>query len=506
MKIYYQQLKNVIFAYIGLPVVLFLALYCKSLIGLILGIFSVTAYFFATRKNKCSDDCIIIPKKLLIALAFIVIFWCYLGGQGGLYYQSSDWNMRNTLFRDIINLDWPVIYEQYGKALVYYIAYWLAPALIGKGTLLLTGNENTAFFTGNIALWLWTAIGVFLVVLMFIYLTKPKTNRAVMFCMAFLVLFSGMDIIGVIYKVVFRGQAFPNFHIEWWLDELQFSSITTCLFWVFNQAVIPWLVTLCLMKEKSVKNYVYMGVCAFASGPIPFMGVLVYMLGNAVVMFYRAVHTKSIRKFLCDAFSVQNILFLSGIPPFILYYISNLALNTGAHGSVLEGGIPLGFMILKPITLGELARYALFLIVEIGIYLIILVKDNKKDPLYIITCISVVLAPFFAIGTAYDFVMRFSIPAVMMTAVFVAKYILEHKNDRKLRARRVYIILCICLALGAITPVTEFTRGYYEVLQSGKVNLVCDHSYTLNSDRGKSDPNFVSYDYESSLFFKYFVD
>lgn len=49
--------------------------------------------------------------------------------------------------------------------------------------------------------------------------------------------------------------------------------MTTCLFWVFNQTVVPWLMTLCVLNEKSVENYALLGLLALPFGPLPFVGL-----------------------------------------------------------------------------------------------------------------------------------------------------------------------------------------------------------------------------------------
>ncbi len=62
-----------------------------------------------------------ISKKTLFWFAAVAIVWSFLGGQGKLYYQSSDWQIRNAIYRDLIYRLWPVTYSDFDKALVYYI-------------------------------------------------------------------------------------------------------------------------------------------------------------------------------------------------------------------------------------------------------------------------------------------------------------------------------------------------------------------------------------------------
>lgn len=55
--------------------------------------------------------------------------------------------------------------------------------------------------------------------------------------------------------------------------------MTTCLFWVFNQTVVPWLMTLCVLNEKSVENYALLGLLALPFGSLPFVGLAVMWRG-----------------------------------------------------------------------------------------------------------------------------------------------------------------------------------------------------------------------------------
>lgn len=514
LSISYSGLRKIVFAYIGLPVVVFLMAYCQSVQAVLLGLVAVAAYVCTLRSKQYrhtpQETQLIIPRNALLCVGAVCVLWCFFGGQGGFYYQSEDWLMRNAVYRDLITSGWPVIYEKLDKALVYYISYWLPPALVGKLAMAVGLSREISFTIGNIALWAWTALGVFLVNLLLCTIVKPKKLGGFLAVAVFTILFSGMDIIGVIYKIVLRNQAFPGIHLEWWLDGLQFSSLTTCLFWVFNQATVPWLVTLCLFHEKTPRNYVYLGVCCLACGPIPFLGYLVYLLGTAAVMLVRSMRAKEGKAFWGEVFTAQNLLFLVVIPAYLLYYITNSALSLGVEGEGAVQGITIGFLTLKPITLGALIRYAVFIMVEVGAFLLLVHRDNRKDPLYWLTWLTALIAPFFTIGTAFDFVMRFSIPTVMVTAVLVLKYLFAHghlllPNAKPGNIRRRCIALCICLLLGAVTPFTEFVRGYVTILQQGNVMAVYDWVCTLNQNLDGMDKNFVTFNYAEKPFFKYLV-
>ena len=118
----------------------------------------------------------------------------------------------------------------------------------------------------------------------------------------------------------------------------------------------------------------------------------------------------------------------------------------------------------------------LLLVLEAGIYLLLLYRNYKNDIFYYITIITTFIAPFVKIGGASDFIMRFSIPTVMVMAAMCLKYLVNYDVNKGTDKISKYIvtILCVCLLIGAMTPMTEFFRGYSTMLQTGKIINVCD--------------------------------
>ena len=130
--------------------------------------------------------------KYLVVFAVVAVVWSFLGGQGNLFYQSDDWGCRNAVYRDIIYRDWPVIYPDYDKALVYYIGYWLPTATLVKIIGFIAPNiylTERAFAIGNILLWIWTSIGIFLTELLLLTYVKPKSGNRMLLIPGILVFF-----------------------------------------------------------------------------------------------------------------------------------------------------------------------------------------------------------------------------------------------------------------------------------------------------------------------------
>ena len=214
-----------------------------------------------------------ISKKALIAIVLCSLIYLILCGVGRLWAQSNDLVWRNAIFRDVIVHDWPVYYEKYDGALCYYIGVWLPAAIPGKIVYLLSGNSEAAYTTGNIAFLIYYTIGLSIIFLLLILYFRAEKAKQILLIVAGFILFSGMDILGVF--VIDPDFVYRDMHLEWW-SGFQYSSFTTCLCWVYNQALIPWLCILLLLLEKKISSFVFIGMACLFCGPFPFIGFLIY--------------------------------------------------------------------------------------------------------------------------------------------------------------------------------------------------------------------------------------
>ena len=161
---------NLIYIYISIPTFLFF-FWLKPLFTIIFASLFFVALYFIIKNNSMEyqKEINLFNKKSVLVIFFVSLIWCYLAGQGGFFYQSSDHYIRNGTFGDLIYHKWPVIYEKPKAMLVYYIGHWLFPALFGKLALFITGNTSIAWLVAKIALLFWSTLGIMLV---FILLCK----------------------------------------------------------------------------------------------------------------------------------------------------------------------------------------------------------------------------------------------------------------------------------------------------------------------------------------------
>ena len=185
--------------------------------------------------------------------------------------------------------------------------------------------------------------------------------------------------------------------------------------------------------------------------------------------------------------------------------MSNMALSTGIENSET---ITIGFLKLVPIKRSEWGTLISFLFLEVGIYFVFLFKEYRHNIFYWLSIVTSLIAPFFKIGTSTDFVMRFSIPTIMVTATLCLDFLINGDSKlnehRKIWYNRVcYTGIIVCLAIGSITALSEIARGYNVMMNTGVVAATNDWLKTLDQDRDKTDLNFVVYDYKETFFFKY---
>ena len=512
MTLSYSKLKTPIFLYLSLPAFLFLAFFLR----LSVAIPCVAAYglmlYFALRKDRTlpkAEKTIKVSGVTLAVLFLVILLWTFLGGLNGHWFQTSDWDCRNAIFRDLITHRWPVRYQN-GSALVYYVGHWLPMAGVAK-IFLHFGGLELAWSVGQNLLWLWTAAGLYFLLLLLLVYHEVKDRKQILLVVLLLIFFSGMDIVGTVLTGRLGEFFSPNeLHLEWWSARYQFSSITTCVYWVFNQSVIPWLTVMCFLHEKTPKNYVFLGIACLSCGPFPMVGLVVLMLVRGMEYLVTVLKAKDHvgKKRAWELLFPSNLLgCITVLPVYLLYYTCNTATSqTVAQDSV---GIFIG-MLERTIQqfsenfIKSLVCFAAFFVLEVGVYLVLVYREHKRDPLYYAVFVSLLLIPHFQIGLSMDFCMRVSIPALFLLMVYCGEYLLHHLNNlkkpwspEKIRT----LLLAACLLVGAVTPCVEIGRGVYHVIAERTTELAYDVIYSFENEPVMY--NFSTEFPDKTLFFRY---
>ena len=327
-----------------------------------------------------------------------------LGGEGGWFFAPPDWQVRYAVLRDLALNPWPFALAHPGGALILRapLGMYLAPALFGQPQFALL-LQNTLLLGTVLGLGAalfsrghWIALGVFWA-------------------------FSGMDIL---------GQAFAGgrltLHLESWAG-LQYSSAITQIFWAPQHALAGWIsaVLYLLWREGRVPAAVMLAAVPLIAllSPLAMIGALPFA---AHAGFKPA---KPLWPALATLLSLPALLYLT------------------AGSAAVGGGVAHAH---------HRHAYLLFILIELGGYLLALRVRGRQQPFGMattaITVASLLLIPFGQIGEGPDFVMRASIPALAVMAVMMARIVI----DGPAPARRWVWLMGL---IGLATPASEIWRA-----------------------------------------------
>jgi len=527
VRVNYSKLFPIAACYISLPLAIFLATWLKLLFAVPLAVAMVVCVVVSirSRSSACNAafrrpvDFIVgrvglgdgwageregvdLSRCIIALLVVIALAWCFFGGIGGMWTQSKDWNIRNAVFRDLMTHSWPVRYDGGESALSYYIGHWLPVAAIGRTLVRVGVSLDVVWPLANVLLLLWTALGVLLVELLAIVTVGVRGKRGAILVALMLVFFSTPDIVGMVLADRW-DRVHSVLHLEWWCTE-QITSITSCLFWVFNQAVIPWICTLCFLNERSFRNYFFLWLCCAFCGPLPCIGLAVLMLGQGIgVLLDSRARSVSPKGALRGILSVPNVLAILLTPIVVLFFMANGATSNPTDAAVSAGLLPYPFWF--PFDPERLRQFLLLIPIE-GLLLSILVaRDNLRNPVFWVMAAMLPLCQFIRVGNDFDFGMRATIPAVLILYVFCARFLRDHfgKKEKRRSFRIQAAVLAIALLLGAATPALEFYRGFHDVAYKGLVEAATQYDRGTLQGLDFTHLNFGTASPDDTIFYKY---
>lgn len=481
------------YLYLAIPILIFIIGWFHPVLAVIFTAVTVCGLWLALRTAP-SIELPAIQKKDLWKVVLVVLMaavWVFFSGIGQFSFQNTDHSCRNAMLRGLVERPWPVTAENASapgsepRALVYYIAFWLPAACVGK----VFGLRAAHTF-----LYLWAVLGVLLTFALILSFSRKFSPLP----LVIFVFFSGLDILGVeiynLYSGVFSLPG-PLDHLEWWSNKvIQYSSMTTQLYWVFNQALPAWLVTLAILRQKDNRSLVFLYSLSLLHSTLPAIG----LLPIAAYMFIRRCLQQrnpqlspgqNLRAMCREAFTFQNFFAggAVGITSF-LYLKTNLS---GQHVSGLaQSGLFSGHSIL---------HYGLFLVCEVLLYFLVIFPKNRKNGLYYLSLAILLVCPFIRVGYGGDFCMRASIPALVILFLLVSDTLRSCLENRQ---RLTAVLLSVLLLVGAVTPLHEMLRSVYYTAKD-----LTDPNYSALAPEDDlftqgSGENFFG-EQEGSFFFQY---
>lgn len=417
--------------YLYIPLALFLCAWVNICISIPLALLlGISPLLLCKQSMDNGGSSVTFTRRQIFITMIVLSAWVVLSGIGGYAWQNRwDHSFRNAVFNDLVNRPWPVADGE--NILTYYIGFWLPPAAIAK----LTGP----IWIGRFCQLLYGFAGIMIAFL----LTVEKVGNFRLRYLIPFILFSGLDIVGIL----FSGESIrQNFHLELWSPLAFWESNTTMLFWVYNQAIPSWVATMILLNSGFHKGIPALTLCFLTiSAPFSVVGLFPLALYYIIRRSFLAGNWRNGLKLL---FSPANIISLLGALPVMFYFMFNNQTET--------------YISFIPLTSWSgIKDFFLILILEIGVFAIFLYQQLKKNIEFHILLLTAVACLFIHMGSSIDFNSRVELPLNFFLTTQIIIYI-THLKKKKLSTRLLYFTISF---LAVITPFLEISRTLYQSIR-----------------------------------------
>lgn len=363
------------------------------------------------------------------------VWYC---GIGGMAEQNWDWQKHNAVLQALVTNPWPawVELEDGSRPLVYYLAFYLLPAGVGRLT--------QSWLWTNLALYAWALAGVLLAFLWFARIAG-RLGTAVL---ALFLLMSGAEYLGhLLHELIllpWQGRVtFWILDFEWWPErlKLQYSSVLTVLAWVPQHGIGGWIAAGAawhLFRTGDLSRWTgVLLVAALAWSPFVAVGIAVFAFMNAVLnRDWRWA-------------SPANAATLPLMLVLILFYGS-----VERHAEVVSGFSGLYFFLPRDPAGSPLLYVLNWLMingVEAGLpaaaawWAGVLDRQERKALVWLLG--GLLVNSLFVVGANNDWAMRTSIPALFVLYALLTRALLSFRPSR----RRSWLAVGV-FAAGLVVP------------------------------------------------------
>lgn len=403
------------FAYLALPVMIFSLGWMDLALGAaaVVGVLTTGAWFVrATQWGKFEARQYAVP--VLTALGALLF-----SGLGGVGLQNWDYDKHNALLHDLISQPWPVVYPDRGDPalagpLVYYTAWYLPAALVGKAL---------GWAAANVVWFLWGWLGLSLALAWVQRLVSGRAWAPIAF-----LFFSGLDVVAVIAsgKSPFNQS---NLQMHHWAGFAQYTHNLAAINWVPHHAIPMWLATgfmLHQLGQRRIQGVFAIWLLLPLWSPWAFVGTAPFVL----LVWFRSSSPR------LDMTAPTTLLStLLG-----LFYLSS------NHGQVVKG---FAWTFMDPVSF--LGRYAAFVLLEFGLIAAAIWWSRKRESdlgLFGLTVGMLLVLPLYRFGISGDLTMRASMPPLFVLAILGLRG-LDGVRDRR------WLPLAVVLGIGALSPLHE---------------------------------------------------
>lgn len=420
--------------YLALPNIVFLLGWLRPCYGIaasLLLVFSITPLLCTGARPLAAGS----SPVGVIALIVSGAAWASLSGGGHFFHAVLDWQVRDTVYADLIISEWPPSYGLLdGKPLILRsaIGYFLPPAAVAK----LIGIS-----TAPTLLFLWTALGCVIFLSLLPLPEKPGMKGAVL--IAIPMLFSGMDYLGIFLS----SGTTPIFPIrmEWWCA-FSYSSLSGQLLWAPNHALPIWIGSALFFRHWGNPSIpalllILMPLLLLWT-PFATIGLLPYVL-LAVLRWARNPYPIRL-----NPIALLNTLILG----LLMYRLFTMGIDQitsmPTFGNTMQHGND---------SSGYWKDYILFVLMEFGLIALALGRLLSSGlGLLALSTTILALLPFYQLGPSNDSLLRLSTSPL----IFIMLLIIQRLREGRLIPGQGLAAgsLAMMLAIGALTPIYEISR------------------------------------------------
>lgn len=262
-------------AYMALPSLLFL-------LGWVRPLFSIPAAAAVAAASVLLSATIPAPtlhltrRQLAIYLCALALslLWLLAGGMTGITSQHADFVVRNPIYETLIRCDWPLV-DAGGSHFIYYLAFWLPPALACKCF------SCSDIFIINYVLTAWTGLGLALT----LTVLWSRFRSATLLFLLLLIFQGPLD--GIVrWGLHLLNLQGPLAH-ELYLTVLAFFGgvpPTMQLHYTFHHTTLLWLfLAMAVSWNIPPKYQLFLASLCLPASPIGSLGLLVFIAVRTLV-------------------------------------------------------------------------------------------------------------------------------------------------------------------------------------------------------------------------------
>lgn len=492
--------------YLIIPVIIFLLGFLKIYLAIPFSVLILASLIIYYRdfnkgitKNLLEDDKLSVSTVYLLTALVVVLVYILISGIGEFTWSTIDHRVRWPILTDLIDYKWPVIYDfktqsnpavreilgDGSAAFGYYFTIWMVPALIGK---------VFGLMAARITLLIWSALGLYLI-LIGVGLWEKKLGVIALLGLLF---FGGLDVLPYTIKT------FLGIGVTWegWNEQMYIHGSYSQMMNVFHQCIPGWLVTLLVVSNKNNRSLGFIGSLMFCYSPWATIGLLPIALCQ---LFRKDTLAKDAKTNLKNIFGFNNLV----VPMIILlvfapFFTANPDATSvrGFIWNFIDGGIPR--------ILGD---YLLYIVIEFGVWILIVCKDYKKDPLLWVLFIELLIFPVYNISYLNDLLMRGSMAPMFVLMLMVIKVLDDNvaiiKNTKFSDLHLKEILIVFVAILSALTQFklftvsVDFTFREPENKKEMREQIGSFGNINDETETDMVDLQFFVENYEETFFFKY---